>query len=194
MLGTLMAPMLPLFLTNNPLPHGYPWGLNTVDGTNAYQDYPTTGVIRTYDFTVSRGMIAPDGYDLPVMLVNGAFPGPTIEANWGDTIQVTVHNNITGPEEGTALHWHGFLQSGTPFEDGTPGISQCPISPGTSFTYQFQAQLYGTSWYHSHYSAQYASGVLGPIVVYGPSHLDYDIDVGPVMLSGEWAPFPCVPD
>jgi hypothetical protein len=28
----------------------------------------------------------------------------------GDTIQVTVHNQITGPEEGTALHWHGILQ------------------------------------------------------------------------------------
>lgn len=28
----------------------------------------------------------------------------------GDTIQVTVHNAITAPEEGTALHWHGILQ------------------------------------------------------------------------------------
>ena len=30
---------------------------------------------------------------------------PLIEANWGDYIQVTVHNKITGPEEGTTLHW-----------------------------------------------------------------------------------------
>ena len=89
-------------------------------------------------------------------MVNGQFPGPMIEANWGDTIQVTVHNQITGPEEGTSLHWHGLLQKTTPFMDGVPAVQQCPIAPGSSFTYQFNADLYGTSWYHSHYSAQYS--------------------------------------
>lgn len=117
--------------------------------------------------------------------MNGAFPGPTIEANWGDTIQVTVNNNITGPEEGTALHWHGFLQTGTPWEDGVPGVDQCPIAPGKTYTYSFKAELYGTTWYHSHYSAQYSGGALGPIVVYGPTNKGYDIDLGPVMLS-DW--------
>ena len=28
----------------------------------------------------------------------------------GDTIQVTVHNEIDDPEEGLAFHWHGLLQ------------------------------------------------------------------------------------
>lgn len=142
-------------------------------------------MIRTYDFTVSRGVIAPDGYQRNVLLVNGGFPGPTIEANWGDTIQVTLHNNITGPEEGTALHWHGFLQTATPWEDGVPGIDQCPVAPGKSYTYSFKAEMYGTSWYHSHYSSQYSGGALGPIVVYGPMNKAYDIDIGPVMLS-DW--------
>lgn len=146
---------------------------------------PDTGVIRSYDFTISRGVIAPDGYQKQVMLVNGAFPGPAIEANWGDTIQVTLHNNITGPEEGTALHWHGFLQRGTPWEDGVPAVTQCPVAPGKSFTYSFRPQLYGTTWYHSHYSAQYAGGIFGPIVIYGPSFSSYDIDLGPVMIS-DW--------
>jgi hypothetical protein len=40
--------------------------------------------------------------------------------------------------------------------DGIPGVQQCPIPSGKSFTYTFIADLYGTSWYHSHYSAQYA--------------------------------------
>lgn len=132
-------------------------------------------------------MIAPDGYDRNVLLVNGAFPGPLIEANWGDTIQVTVHNNITGPEEGTALHWHGFLQKHTPWQDGVPAVTQCPIAPGKSFTYSFNAELYGTTWYHSHYSAQYAGGLLGPLIVHGPKAFEcnYDVDIGPVMLS-DW--------
>jgi FtsP/CotA-like multicopper oxidase with cupredoxin domain len=154
--GTLPVPNFPPFLTNNPLPNGYPWGLRNASGSNPYTDAPYTGVIRSYDFTVKRGLIAPDGYQKNVLLINDQFPGPAIEANWGDTIQVTVHNQITGPEEGTSFHWHGLLQKQTPWMDGVPGVEQCPIAPGDSFTYQFQADLYGTSWYHSHYSAQYS--------------------------------------
>ncbi len=117
------------------------------------------------------------------LLVNGEFPGPTIEANWGDTIEVTVTNNIVGPEEGTAIHWHGMLQQGTPYEDGIPGITQCPIAPGQSFTYSFDASLYGTSWWHSHYSAQYAGGVFGAMIIHGPPNALYDHDLGPVMVT-----------
>lgn len=68
-----------------------------------------------------------------MILINGQFPGPMIEANWGDYIEVIVHNNITGPEEGTSLHWHGMLQKDTPWMDGVPSISQCPIAPGSTF-------------------------------------------------------------
>lgn len=185
-LGTMEAPKLPAYLTNNPLPNGKPWStLNTK--TNYYETHPDTGVIRSYDFTISRGVIAPDGYQRNVLLVNGAFPGPLIEANWGDTIQVTLHNNISGPAEGTALHWHGFLQKKTPWEDGVPGVTQCPVPPGESFTHQFIADLYGSSWYHGHYSSQYAGGLSGPMVIHGPTDKDqnYDVDIGPVMLS-DW--------
>lgn len=79
---------------------------------------------------------------------------------------------------------------------------QCPIAPGKSFTYVFQADLYGTSWYHSHFStfassrrdhlyadhdpgAQYAGGAAGAMIIYGPKNVDYDIDLGPVILS-DW--------
>jgi hypothetical protein len=155
-LGTLEAATFPKFLTNNPLPNGFPWGTLTASGSDPYTEYPNTGIVRMYDFTVTRGRIAPDGYYKDVILINGQFPGPTIEANWGDTFQITVHNQISNPEEGTSFHWHGMLQKGTPYMDGVPAIEQCPIAPGSSFTYTFQAELYGTSWYHSHYSAQYA--------------------------------------
>ncbi|KAL1877560.1 hypothetical protein VTK73DRAFT_8549 [Phialemonium thermophilum] len=184
--GTLLAPLLPMFLLDSPMPHGFPWGNATDWGHDPYKDPPNTGVTRTYDFTISRGVIAPDGYQKKVLLVNGAYPGPLIEANWGDSIVVTVHNNITDPEEGTGIHWHGFLQTYTPWEDGVPGVTQCPISPGKSFTYEFQASLFGSSWYHAHYSGQLADGVLGPIVVYGPSKFEHGvIDIGPVLLS-DW--------
>ena len=48
-------------------------------------------------------------------------------------------------------HWHGILQRGTNWADGPVGVSQCPISPGRSFLYEFNATQGGTFWYHSHY-------------------------------------------
>lgn len=188
LLGTLCAPYLPIWLDQYP---SAPWGNLTVKNSDATVkgDIPITNVTRYYDFTITRGQISADGVLRDVMLINNQFPGPLIEANWGDMVQVIVHNNISNPVEGTSLHWHGQLQKNTPWEDGTPGASQCPIAPGHSFTYNFQAELHGTSWYHSHYSAQFTAGVAGPLVVHGPSALPYDIDVGPVMLS-DWYHIP----
>ncbi|TGJ78816.1 hypothetical protein E0Z10_g9951 [Xylaria hypoxylon] len=187
--GTLRAPTLPKWISSGSYQSSItiPWGSRTAGNSNPYTQGPFTQITRRYDFNISRGMIAPDGYEKSVLLVNGQFPGPLIEANWGDYIEVTVHNNIVdGPPEGTAIHWHGFLQTRTPWEDGTPGVSQCPIAPSKSFTYKFRAELYGSSWYHSHYSAQYSGGLFGPIVVYGPTNVKYDVDLGPIMVNDWW--------
>lgn len=90
-----------------------------------------------------------------------------IEANWGDMIEVSVENRISSPPEGSSLHWHGLKMKGTPWFDGIPSVQQCPIAPNASFTYTFQADAYGTSLYHSHYSAQYSAGLFGAMVIYG---------------------------
>ncbi|KAL6721966.1 hypothetical protein ACLMJK_001071 [Lecanora helva] len=176
-LGTLQAPTLPYQLS------GSDWGSRTANDTNPYTQYPNTSQVHSYDFHIKRGVIAPDGYQRNVILINGMFPGPLIEANWGDTINVNVHNEITGPDEGTGLHWHGLLQSESPWEDGVPAVQQCPIPPGKSLQYSFKADLYGSSWYHSHYSAQYAGGLFGPMIIHGPKNADYDIDLGPILLT-----------
>ncbi len=96
---------------------------------------------------------------------------------------MTVYNDLS--TEGTTLHWHGLLQSATPWFDGVPAVQQCPIAPGSLFNYRFRADLYGSTWYHAHYSAQYAGGLAGPMIIYGPHNSDYDVDLGPVMLS-DW--------
>lgn len=98
-------------------------------------------------------------------------------------------NDIEFPYEGTSIHWHGFLQRGSNWADGVPSVAQCPIAPSSTHTYRFQAQLYGSSWYHAHYSAQYTAGVVGPIVIHGPTQLPYDIDLGPVVLT-DWYHIP----
>jgi len=48
--------------------------------------------------------------------------------------------------------------------DGVNGVTQCPIAPGSTFTYRWEVMQYGSAWYHSHYSDQYADGLLGPLV------------------------------
>ena len=41
------------------------------------------------------------------------------------------------------------------------------------------------SRYHAHYSAQYAAGLSGAMIIYGPHNNAYDHDLGPIMLS-DW--------
>jgi FtsP/CotA-like multicopper oxidase with cupredoxin domain len=89
-------------------------------------------------------------------------------------------------DEGTALHAHGLLQMETSWYDGVPAVSQCPITPnGGYYEMLFRADRYGSSWYHSHFSAQYSGGAHGPLVIYGPKHEEYDIDIGPIVLE-DW--------
>ena len=138
-----------------------------MSNTNVYTNSPNTGVIRSYTFDIARGYLSPDGVNRSLLLINGQYPGPMIEANYGDTIEVTVNNQISGPEEGTSLHWHGLLQKTSQWMDGVPAVQQCPIAPGKSFTYSFNADMFGTSWYHAHYSAQYTGGIMGPMIIHG---------------------------
>ncbi|KAK4148883.1 Cupredoxin [Chaetomidium leptoderma] len=109
------------------------------------------------------------------------FPGPTIEADWGDYIVVNVYNDMQ--DNGTSIHWHGIRQFGESNQDGANGVTECPIPPGHMKTYDFHVTQYGTSWYHSHYSNQYGNGVVGSLVVHGPASADYDIDLGPYTIG-----------
>ncbi|KAK4041135.1 Cupredoxin [Parachaetomium inaequale] len=109
------------------------------------------------------------------------FPGPTIEADWGDYIVVNVYNDMQ--DNGTSIHWHGIRQFGESNQDGANGVTECPIPPGHMKTYDFHVTQYGTSWYHSHYSSQYGNGIVGSLIVRGPASANYDIDLGPYPIS-----------
>ena len=134
---------------------------------------------------VSRKTLSPDGNPRDMMVFNGQFPGPAIVADWGDTVQVTVTNNL--PDNGTSIHWHGVRQLYSNQMDGTNGLTECPIAPGQSKVYTFKATQYGTSWYHSHYSVQYGDGLVGPLIINGPASANYDIDLGALPLTDWYA-------
>ena len=119
---------------------------------------------REYWWTVEDVEFNPDGVYRPMMLINKQFPGPMIECNEGDTIVVHVQNMAVNA---TSFHWHGIYQNGTNWMDGTVGITQCPIAPGGSFTYEFQVQCQsGTYWYHAHQGVQTSDGLFGPLIVH----------------------------
>ena len=121
--------------------------------------------IRHFDWILSEKTAAPGGLEKRILVVNGQSPGPLIEANLGDTISVRVINRMSNV---TAIHWHGQPQNGSNHMDGALGITDCGISPGTSFTYTWTVQTYGTYWWHAHASFQYTEGLRGPMVLHSP--------------------------
>ncbi|EJD50994.1 multicopper oxidase [Auricularia subglabra TFB-10046 SS5] len=102
---------------------------------------------REYDFTITNARGAPAGVEKDMVVVNDIWPGPTIEVNQHDRVVVRVMNRATNA---TAIHWHGLFQRGTPFYDGTHGITQCGIPPGQGLVYNFTlGEFSGTTWWHS---------------------------------------------
>ncbi|KAI1269263.1 laccase-1 [Xylariaceae sp. FL1019] len=152
--------------------------------TDYYVDGPDTGVVREYWLSVEGLTCAPDGVDRYCLTFNGTVPGPLITADWGDTLRVHVTNNL--PDNGTTVHWHGLRQLNSTDMDGVPGVTQCPIAPGDSMTYEFRVAQYGSTWYHSHFTFQYAEGLFGPMIINGPASADYDEDLGTLFL-GDWS-------
>ncbi|KAK3375889.1 multicopper oxidase [Lasiosphaeria ovina] len=152
--------------------------------TNYYDSWPSVGGHQEYTFHITNITMAPDGINRTVLAINGQVPGPTIFANWGDTVAVTVINELE--DAGTSIHFHGVRQKDTNTQDGAVSITQCPIPGGkTSMTYKWTATQYGTSWYHGHYGLQAWDGLFGPIVIAGPASSAYKNDLGTLMLS-DW--------
>ncbi|KAG6550759.1 hypothetical protein Mapa_007663 [Marchantia paleacea] len=121
------------------------------------------GAVKTYDWTVDYAFWSPDCVEKLIISINGGYPGPTIRATEGDTIVVNVLNKL--PTESIVIHWHGMIQRGTPWADGTAFVSQCPINPEESFTYRFVVENPGTYFYHGHHGMQRAAGFYGSLIV-----------------------------
>lgn len=93
---------------------------------------------------------------------NGQIPGPRIHIRQGDRIRVNVTNDL--PEE-TTIHWHGMI---LPNEmDGPAEITQPPIEPGQTYSYEFTATQHGTYFYHPHAKPDrtQALGLYGALII-----------------------------
>jgi manganese oxidase len=93
---------------------------------------------------------------------NEQVPGPRIELVEGDRVKFIVTNNLP---ESTTVHWHGLI---LPNEmDGPAEITQDPIQPGDSYTYEFTVQQTGTYFYHTHDHSdrQQTLGLYGALII-----------------------------
>lgn len=93
---------------------------------------------------------------------NGQIPGPRIRVSEGDRIRIRVTNRLP---ESTTVHWHGLiLPNGM---DGPANVTQAPIEPGQSFTYEFTTEQAGTFFYHTHdhVDRQQALGLYGALII-----------------------------
>lgn len=93
---------------------------------------------------------------------NQQVPGSRIRVTEGDRVRINVQNELPEP---TSVHWHGLV---LPNEmDGAADVTQEPIEPGESFTYEFTARQQGTYFYHSHkdIDRQQALGMYGALII-----------------------------
>jgi FtsP/CotA-like multicopper oxidase with cupredoxin domain len=110
---------------------------------------------------------------------NGMIPGPNIKVNQGDRVRIIVENQLP---ESTAVHWHGMILPND--QDGVPDLTQPAIPPGGDYTYEWNAVLAGTHWYHSHMDGgQEGKGLYGALEVVPrtgdiPADHDYRIEIG----------------
>ena len=96
---------------------------------------------------------------------NGQLPGPPLEARAGDTVRLTLFNQLETP---TNLHYHGLHIS--------PQVDDVfrEIPPGEHYTYEFQIPSNHpatTAWYHPHYhldvARQVFGGLAGALIIRG---------------------------
>ncbi len=119
----------------------------------------------TLDLDISMVRRTINGHEMVMFGYGGQYPGPLIQAPQNSTVAVRVTNAIEMP---TTIHWHGIRIEHR--YDGVPGVTQDPIEPGESFTYEINVPDAGLFWYHPHIreDVQQDLGLFGNLVVTSP--------------------------
>ena len=121
------------------------------------------GRVKVYDLTAEelQWEVEP-GKKVKAWAYNGQVPGPQIRVREGDRVRINLTNKLP---ESTSIHFHGLELPND--QDGVPFITQPPVKPGESYTYEFTVPNAGSHMYHSHHNAaiQVGQGLLGAFVV-----------------------------
>jgi FtsP/CotA-like multicopper oxidase with cupredoxin domain len=128
-------------------------------------EFTMDGDVKVFDLVcqVVQWEVIP-GTMVEAWTYNGVTPGPEIRVTEGDKVRINVTNELP---QSTAVHWHGLMVPNS--QDGVPFITQPPIKPGQSFTYEFPIREgnVGAHMYHSHHNSafQVTKGLLGAFII-----------------------------
>lgn len=164
-------------------------------GDNVLEPRIENGV-KVFDIQASiiRWNILPD-VSVNAYAYNRQVPGPRLLLTEGDHVRINFHNSLP---ESTTVHWHGLI---VPNEmDGPAKITQDPVPPGGSYTYEFTVGQSGTYFYHSHDhpDRQQGLGLYGALLIAPKdlatevkADLDYTIQLQE-WLKREWLTYPAM--
>lgn len=123
------------------------------------------GDVKVFDLTIDEIEWQIDAVMPPVKALgyNRMWPGPLLRVVEGDRVRANFTNNLP---ETTGVHFHG-IEFEDYRQDGIPFVTQLPIKPGETYTYEFVARTAGSHMYHSHHNAtdQVGRGLLGAFIV-----------------------------
>jgi manganese oxidase len=119
--------------------------------------------VKVYELTAEEiQWEAEPGRRVKAWAYNGQVPGPQIRVREGDRVRVRLINKL---DQSTSIHFHGLELPNE--QDGVPFVTQPPVKPGESYTYEFTVPNAGSHMYHSHHNAaiQVGNGLLGAFIV-----------------------------
>jgi FtsP/CotA-like multicopper oxidase with cupredoxin domain len=93
---------------------------------------------------------------------NGTVPGPRIDLEVGDRVEVEFTNELP---IGSDIHWHGIDVPND--QDGVSPITQAIVATGESYTYRFTVTEPAIGMYHAHAHAHESvpNGLFGTLYV-----------------------------
>ena len=168
---------------------GAPVTPETPNGTTLRPDADADGVKRVSLSVemVNQTLLDAEGKTVVAQTygVNGGTPGPALVFTIGDTVEITVTNNLP---EATSIHWHGVILPNQ--MDGVPEVGEPSplLQPGESFTYRYTVQQTGTRIYHSHTDSakQDLLGVTGALIFLPKEEPGPKVDHDYVIWLNEW--------
>jgi len=114
------------------------------------------------------------------LLANNSFPGPAINANQGDTIEVTVLNNLMKDDISMVFEGLKVLKAPAGFITPQGGLG----------SYTLAAPQVGTFLWHASLSLQTASGLFGPVAIHNQTQVPPS-EVTVVLADARAAPNVC---
>jgi FtsP/CotA-like multicopper oxidase with cupredoxin domain len=102
------------------------------------------------------------GQTVKAWAYNGMVPGPRIDLDVGDRVEVELTNQLP---LGTDIHWHGIDVVNA--QDGVSPITQALVRSGEVYTYRFTVTEPAIGMYHAHAHAHESvpNGMFGTLYV-----------------------------